>query len=76
MEYNYVLPTFGKDLYELAKNALSFGIDIETGGHVFQIFLSNATRLQPTGYVAQWNNDNFFDGEIHFGFSIMRSFSM
>ncbi|MBK3519962.1 DUF5777 family beta-barrel protein [Carboxylicivirga marina] len=76
VEYNYVYPTFDKDIYEVEKNALSLGVDIDTGGHVFQLFLSNATRLQPSGYIAQWNNDNFFDGDIHIGFSIMRSFNL
>jgi len=74
IEYNYVIPTFSKDIYEMSKNALSLGVDIDTGGHVFQLFLSSATRLQPSGYIAQWNNDNFFNGDIHIGFSIMRSF--
>lgn len=74
-EYNYVIPTFD-DGYDGSKDALSIGVDIETGGHVFQVFVSNATRLQPTGYVPQWNNDSFFEGEVHLGFSIMRSFSL
>lgn len=75
-EYHYVFSTFDDDIYERSKDALSIGVDIETGGHVFQIFISNATRLQPSGYVSQWNNDAFFDGDIHLGFSIMRSFSL
>lgn len=75
-EYHYVLPTFDSSLYDTSKNALSIGVDIETGGHVFQLFISNASRLQSSGYVPHWNNDGFFDGDIHFGFSIMRSFDI
>ncbi|MCU4163766.1 DUF5777 family beta-barrel protein [Carboxylicivirga caseinilyticus] len=75
-EYTYVWPTFNDGLYDGGKNGLSVGVDIETGGHVFQLFVTNATRLQPSGFAAQWNNNVFFDGDIHFGFSIMRSFSL
>lgn len=75
-EYTYTFPTFDDELYDAGKNVLSVGVDIETGGHVFQVFVSNATRLQPSGYVAQWNNNVFFNGDIHLGFSIMRSFGL
>ena len=38
-DYFYVLPGYAADhLY----NALSLGIDIETGGHVFQLHFTNA----------------------------------
>jgi hypothetical protein len=74
-EYVYILPTFD-DFYSGSKNSLSLGMDIETGGHVFQVFISNATRLQTSGYHQMWENDSFFDGDIHIGFSIMRSFSL
>jgi len=76
IEYIYTFPTFDDDLYEAGKNALSFGFDIETGGHVFQLFITNSTRVQPGSFIQQYNNDQFFDGDIHIGFSIMRSFTL
>ena len=51
IEYIYTLPTFDSDLYETSKNILSFGFDMETGGHVFQVNLDgllvflNCTKL-------------------------------
>lgn len=76
VEYVYILPTFSKDLYDIGKNPLTIGFDFETGGHVFQVFITNGTRLQPSGFNQQWDNDNFFKGDIHLGFSIMRSFNL
>jgi len=76
IEYQYIYPTFDSSIYDTRKNGLSIGMDIDTGGHVFQLFVTNATRLQTSGFVQQWNNDNFFKGDIHFGFSIMRSFNL
>lgn len=76
IEYVYTFPTYDSDLYDMSKNALSFGLDIETGGHVFQVFITNSTRLQPGRFIQQYNNDDFFNGDIHIGFSIMRSFNL
>jgi len=75
VDYQYIFPTFEKDIYDAQKNVLSLGIDVDTGGHVFQLFITNSTRLQTSGFAQQWNNDVFFDGDVHVGFSIMRSFS-
>ncbi|GAB7088100.1 DUF5777 family beta-barrel protein [Marinifilum fragile] len=75
IEYIYTFPTFTSDLYDFKKNVLSLGFDIETGGHVFQVYITNSTRVQPGSFIQQYNNDNFFDGDIHIGFSIMRSFN-
>lgn len=60
---------------ENAKNALAIGFDIETGGHVFQLQFTNATSMVPKGFIAETSND-FFDGEIHFGFNISRTFQL
>ena len=76
VEYVYTFPTFTSDLYDFEKNVLSIGFDIETGGHVFQVYITNSTRVQPGSFIQQYNNDNFFDGDIHIGFSIMRSFNL
>lgn len=75
-EYVYIWPTFDAPFYDAGRNPLSLGIDLDTGGHVFQIFITNSTRLQTSGLSYNWDNDNFFDGDIHIGFSIMRSFDL
>ncbi len=54
---------------------ISIGIDIETGGHVFQLMLSNTSIMREGDFIYGTNNDNFFDGGIHFGFNINRTFS-
>ena len=56
-----------------SKNSLSIGVDIETGGHVFQLHLSNSTGMTERTFIHEttgtWGN-----GDIHFGFNISRVF--
>ncbi len=54
---------------------LSIGIDIETGGHVFQFMLTNSSVMFDGGFISGQNNDDFFKGDIHLGFNISRIFS-
>ncbi|MDP5105889.1 MAG: DUF5777 family beta-barrel protein [Polaribacter sp.] len=56
-----------------AKNSLAFGVDIETGGHVFQLILSNAITMIEKSFIAE-TTGNFFGGDIHLGFNISRTF--
>lgn len=55
-------------------NPLGFGIDIETGGHVFQLVFTNARGLTERAFLTETIGD-FFDGDIHFGFNVTRMFS-
>lgn len=54
-------------------NPLSTGIDIETGGHVFQMVFSNS---QPMNDVAYFSNSvgKWFEGPFYFGFNMYRVF--
>lgn len=54
-------------------NSLAFGVDIETGGHVFQLILSNAITMIEKSFITESTGD-FFGGDIHFGFNISRTF--
>jgi opacity protein-like surface antigen len=56
-------------------NSLGIGLDIETGGHVFQLVLSNTQGMIERTFVTE-TADNFFDGGIHFGFNITRAFQL
>jgi Membrane bound beta barrel domain (DUF5777) len=56
-------------------NPLSLGIDIETGGHVFQLHFSNATGMNEKGYLTQTTGD-FFKGDMRFGFNLSRIFTI
>ncbi|SHO64566.1 DUF5777 family beta-barrel protein [Algoriphagus zhangzhouensis] len=69
-EYYY---RFGKDLS--GHNSLGIGVDIETGGHVFQLHFTNSNEMTPSGFIPS-TQGNFFDGDIHFGFNIVRSFTL
>lgn len=64
---------FNKSTSIDAKNSLAFGVDIETGGHVFQLILSNAITMIEKSFIAE-NTGDFFGGDIHFGFNISRTF--
>lgn len=56
-------------------DALGFGIDIETGGHVFQLVLTNTRGLTERAVVTETAGD-FFDGDIHLGFNVTRAFQL
>jgi len=56
-------------------NALSVGIDIETGGHVFQLILSNSQGLTERTFIGQ-TTDSWTKGALHFGFNISRVFTV
>jgi hypothetical protein len=55
-------------------NALSLGLEIETGGHVFQIHVSNSQAIFANGFLGQARGD-FSDGSVFLGFNISRAFS-
>ena len=56
-------------------NALSIGIDIETGGHVFQLMLTNSQGLTERTFIGQ-TTDSWEKGALHFGFNISRVFTI
>lgn len=71
-EYIYVLPNqLGAD----KQNALSLGLDIETGGHVFQLHFTNSLSMSEYAFVTR-NTDDFFKGKIRFGFNVSRVFTL
>lgn len=59
----------------LAIDPLSVGIDIETGGHVFQLHVSNSAGMNErafiTGTTGKWSK-----AEIRFGFNLSRIFQI
>ena len=56
-------------------NTLGFGIDIETGGHVFQLVMTNTRGLTERSFITETDGD-FADGDIHFGFNVTRTFQL
>lgn len=71
-EYYYRLNTFDTNPN---KDVLGFGVDIETGGHVFQLVLTNTRGLTERAFLTETTGD-FFDGDIHLGFNITRTFQL
>jgi hypothetical protein len=55
-------------------DAIAFGFDIETGGHVFQLHFTNSTGLIEQQFIARNTNKVTFQ-ELRFGFNISRTFS-
>lgn len=54
-------------------NPLSIGIDIETGGHVFQMHFTNAQGMNTNSFLGQTSGD-WTDGDVFFGFNLSRTF--
>ena len=54
---------------------LSFGFDIETGGHVFQLHLTNVPAMFEKAFIFE-NFESWTDGDIYFGFNISRYFTI
>lgn len=71
-EYYYVLDNLK---LQGTRNSLSIGFDIETGGHVFQLYFTNATGMTDRAFIGkttgQWNKNG-----IRFGFNISRVFTI
>ena len=56
------------------KNPLSIGVDIETGGHVFQLHFTNAQPMNTNGFLGQGTGD-WGNGDFFFGFNLSRVFN-
>lgn len=54
-------------------NPFSIGADIETGGHVFQMFFTSSQGIHEVGYLGHSTGD-WTQGEIFFGFNLYRVF--
>lgn len=54
---------------------VAIGLDIETGGHVFQLFFTTSQALNDQ-YLVAGNNGSFMDREFRFGFNINRLFQL
>lgn len=70
VEYYFMLSQNTAKKYQ---NPLSIGIDIETGGHIFQLYVTNAEGIIEEHFIARttgkWQN-----GDIRIGFNISRAF--
>jgi len=74
-EYYYTIDPLSTANGSPVHNALAFGIDIETGGHVFQLLFTNSTGISERTFIGQ-TTDSWSNNGIHFGFNISRVFTV
>lgn len=71
-EYFYLLPgQTADDFYD----SFSLGLDLETGGHVFQVYLTNSRGLIEEQFIAG-TTGTWTKGDIHIGFNVNRTFQL
>ncbi len=56
-------------------DVIGIGVDIETGGHVFQLHFTNTQSTFEKGFITS-TTDDFWNGDIRFGFNISRTFQL
>jgi opacity protein-like surface antigen len=73
LEYNY-LPS-GQVNSTKVYNSLSAGFDIETGGHVFQVHVTNSQGMIDPIFLGR-TTGSWGKGDLYFGFNLSRSFNL
>ncbi len=56
-------------------NPLGFGLEIETGGHVFHLNFTNATAIQEVQFIPE-TTSSWTKGQYRWGFGISRRFTL
>lgn len=69
-EYHFLV----NGLDEATTNSLSLGVDIETGGHVFQLHITNSQGMFERAFLTE-TTGTWLDGDLFFGFNLSRVFS-
>ena len=72
LNFDYVY-NFSRNKNSLYKNPLTIGVDIETGGHVFQLLFTNSRASNDSSFLTETLGD-WSKGQISFGFNIVRVF--
>lgn len=74
-EYYYVVPPLHDYRTVPTYNPLAIGFDIETGGHVFQLMLTNSVSMIEKGFIGE-TTGRWGKNDIHLGFNISRVFTV
>jgi hypothetical protein len=76
VEYIYRIPPKDRTApsYAAYYNSFSVGFDIATGGHVFQLHLTNSLPMIEKGFITE-TEERWGNGGIHLGFNLSRDFS-
>jgi hypothetical protein len=70
IDYGY---HFNRSNDSIFKNPLGIGLDIETGGHVFQLLFSNSQSMNAINLMSSSTGD-WTEGDVFFGFNLYRTF--
>lgn len=74
----FILDTYPQ-VYGVQQNInqipVSLGVDIETGGHVFQLHITNAKGMNEKAFITETFN-KIGKGQIQFGFNLSRVFTV
>ena len=70
MEYGMHLNRSATSLYN---NPFSIGVDLETGGHIFQLHFTNSQSMNTNGVFGTSTGD-WGDSDVYCGFNLARSF--
>jgi hypothetical protein len=74
-EYIFRINQYTSDQSVAYHNSASIGLDLETGGHVFQLFVTNSFAINEVQLIpyttSQWDK-----GQIRLGFNVSRVFSI
>ena len=71
-EYSY---TLRENTQQEVYNPLGIGVDIETGGHVFQLFVTNAFGITENQFLP-YTYSSWSDKGFRIGFNVSRVFSL
>jgi len=77
IEYNYLLPNqIYSDINGMKPlNSISIGLDLFTGKHTFQFFITNVVAMNESALFTE-NTEQIFQKGLHFGFNISRLFNI
>jgi hypothetical protein len=71
-EYYALLTSYTAKNYQ---NAVALGVDIETGGHIFQLHVTNSPGMIEKQFITE-TTGKVFNGDLFFGFNISRNFTV
>lgn len=74
-EYFYTFSDYRKKNKHIFSNPLAIGLEINTGGHIFHINLSNSTGIIPNTFIP-YTTSSWLKNGVRLGFSISRKFTL
>ena len=72
-EYNYLPPN--QVVSTKVYSSFSVGLDLETGGHIFQFIFTNSQGMDLPYYLTK-TAGSWLNGDIYFGFNLIRNFTI